>query len=139
MPWDQLVATQRAMKYILKQRDKAPRCTICDAVLFDYNEALTTYLFMHSLRVDDIAPDDRHPIVTWIFNNYPYTEEDKLRKERHHISYKKDICIYVCSYCHKQIHCRDNPKYAIYKPIDKRPKDVNKIDFKMYNPIKEEG
>jgi len=39
----------------------------------------------------------------------------------HHISYKEDITIIVCSSCHAKIHHSKDPKYTKYQPELKRP------------------
>jgi hypothetical protein len=53
----------------------------------------------------------------------------------HHTDYEHNITILVCPQCHARIHSKNNYLYAIYKPVDKRPKknineDQKKNTFK---------
>lgn len=132
--WDLHTATQKAMKYVIQQREKAPRCTICNDLLFDCEDALTTFMFVHSLQGNDISADMRTPIALYMNEHYPFN--DKRGVVKHHLSYKKDISIFVCTDCHGKIHNYDDPEYAKWKPVDKRPKkNYHKLGKKVIKPI----
>ena len=133
--WDSVKACRNTFQYVLSQREKAPKCTICNAPLFSHDEALNEYLLVHSYIRNDIATGIRQDIVLWVFDHYPYHKEDKGRPVKHHLSYKDDISIFVCVNCHGRIHGSDDPKYAKWKPIDKRPKDIRGLGKKVIKPL----
>ena len=134
--WDPIKACNKTLQYILKQREKAPRCTICDTHLFSYDEALNEYFILHHYRSNDISYSMKQDIVLWVFDHYPYHGQDKGTPIKHHLCYKDDISIFVCDSCHSKIHNSNNPKYNKWKPIDKRPKkDTHKLGKKVIKPL----
>ena len=69
------------------------RCTVCDRLIFDDQGSY-----------DNITLDD-----TTIIRSKP---------NKHHLSYKKNQIIIVCSECHTKIHNSKKKKYKKYRPID---------------------
>jgi len=133
--WDIVKACNNTFQYVLNQREKAPKCTICNVHLFAYDEALNQYFTIHSTRKNDISFDMRHDIALWIFEHYPFHGQDKGKAVKHHLCYKDDISIFVCTSCHGKIHGSNEPKYNKWKPIDKRPKDTKDLGKKVIKPL----
>lgn len=98
----------KAYNYVYKQRKKAPRCAVCNKVLFDYNSCLDIY-FKNKGSVEAPA------IYKKMFYAYPFKSEDVYKGAKHHISYVKNITIDVCSPCHAKIHNSNEEKYKKFR------------------------
>ena len=130
--WDIVTACDKVMKHIIEKRNSSPTCEVCGVVGFDMHGYLFSYLFslevkqnIHRFMYDDI--------FKFVYANYPYRNYSRLA--RHHTNYEKGICMLVCSSCHSKIHNSSNSMYGEYKPVDKRPKDLNEIKYNVYKRL----
>jgi len=134
--WDDLVACKNVVNHVIKKREKAPNCTICGVKLFNFYDLVSDYTFHLEYRKcihRELGPQ----IWEFFYQHYPFWDKDKQSKVKHHVDYKKDISIFVCTSCHSKIHTSSDPKYTKWKPVDKRPKkDQHKLGRNVYKPIK---
>jgi hypothetical protein len=132
MIWDVRIACENVLQHFIDERNKAPHCVICDAVLFQYQDDIFNYLYLLEVR-DKKIYDMNHRIIQYMFEHYPYKDKNL---HRHHISYKKDIQVPMCSTCHGRVHnLKDDFKYSKWKPIDKKPKDFRMFKTNLYKPL----
>jgi len=132
---NQVQWNKKAMKYILKQREKALSCTICKKKLFSHNQCIDEFIDKNYLKLITLI-EVRRKIHGYIIENYEYHDSDG-HLSRHHTNYKKGITIPVCDVCHGKIHHSKDHKFAKYLPVDERPKNNKKIVYNLYKPIKE--
>jgi len=130
--WDTVTACNNVLEHLIEKRNSSPTCELCGVVGFDMHGYLFNYLF--SLEVKQkIHRTIYDTIYKFVYEHYPYNDYSVLA--RHHVNYKKGICIIVCSSCHSKIHNSPDPKYQEYKPVDKRPKDLNEIKYNVYKRL----
>ena len=131
--WETNEACIKVLERMKKEYHKAPKCEICEKIAFDCNSRTLEYVYYletHRRKIDRSMYDT---IINYVYKYYPYQDYGNLT--RHHISYKKKVCMLVCSSCHAKIHNSNDPKYKKYYPIDKRPKNLNKIKFEVYKTL----
>lgn len=128
--WDIELACKKIMQDLIKQRNKAPNCELCNCTGFNPIQYLNEYLPYLEIEKKVITYSIYKAIYDYFWKNYPF-HSDQGNLTRHHINYKKNVCVYVCDRCHGRIHQCDNSKYLKYKPVDKKPKR-KKVDYKMF-------
>lgn len=133
MMWDIDTACKHVLQHYIEERNKAIHCTICDKVLFSYQKTIIGYMQLLECRDRKITWDMIHKIYNYMHNNYPYRKDGTL--VRHHVNYKDDIQIPVCSTCHNKIHNRNEPEWNKWKPIDEKPKNQGVFETKLYKPL----
>jgi len=125
-------ACKHVLQHYIEERNKAVHCTICDKVLFSYEKTIIRYVNMLEVK-DEITWDMTGRIYTYMHYNYPYKKDGTLH--RHHVNYKKDIQIPVCSTCHHKIHNRSEPEWVKWKPVDEKPSKQGCFETKLYKPL----
>ena len=130
--WDLVVACKKVLHHMIEEHDQSPKCELCGKVGYECHTRLFDYLYFLEVQKKVITRSMYEPIGKYIWENYPYEDYGKLT--RHHTSYEKGICMFVCGSCHGKIHNSDDPKYSKYKPIDKKPKR-KKVEYKVYKPL----
>jgi len=134
-PWDVDTACKKVLEHFIKERNKAVHCTICDKVLFSYQKTIIRYVYLLEVQHRKITWDMIPKIYNYMYENYPYRKDGDVY--RHHISYKDDIQIPVCSTCHGKIHnIVGDPFWDKWKPIDKKPKNISNFKTKLYKPLR---
>jgi hypothetical protein len=88
--------------YLNNYLESLKQCHICKCYISDTPELIEEY------RKNEKAK----PILK------EYGEIRKL--VRHHISYKDNITIDICSVCHAKVHRSRDPKYVKFRPVDRR-------------------
>ena len=132
--WDVETACKKVLDHYIKERNKAVHCTICDKVLFSYEKTIIGYLELLECKYQKITWDMKPKIYNYMHYNYPYREDKSV--VRHHLSYKNDIQIPVCSACHNKIHTiKGDPMWDKWKPIDNKPKNQSGFETKLYKPL----
>ena len=121
--WDPLVAGKNIVRFVEKKREEAPTCTVCDTKLFDFHPIAQKYMceLEHKKHIHFELFDE---LWKFFYQHYPYWGVDFGLLVAHHLDYKRDISIPVCSSCHSKIHMSNDPKYVKWKPVDKRPKNI---------------
>jgi ribosomal protein L34E len=131
--WDIKTACDNVLQHYIDERNKAPHCVICDAVLFQYQDDIFNYLYLLEVR-DKKIYDMTCRIIQYMYEHYPYRDKNL---HRHHISYKKDIQVPMCHSCHNKVHSTiGNPELDKWKPIDKKPKNQNSFATNLFKPFK---
>lgn len=131
MMWDVETACKHVLQHYIEERNKAIRCTICDRVLFSYEKTIINHVLLLEVRDKKITWDMVHTIYDYMHYNYPYRSDKTL--VRHHINYKEDIQIPVCSTCHNKIHnIKGVPEWDRWKPVDKKPKHQCNFETRLY-------
>jgi hypothetical protein len=121
-----------AWDYLMEKREKAPRCIVCDILLFDRWDTLDDYFFQeHNCYF--ISSDEMNAIYRTIMERYPIGKESGLH--RHHVDYKKNIQVPVCGSCHSKIHNGNDPKLIKWLPVNKKPKGQMGFDSNVYKPL----
>jgi len=131
--WDTPTACKKTVEYLIKERESAPHCVCCDTVLFNWEVMLSAYLFDMEYRKKKLSASMHHDIFMYVFDHYPYQYDEHLC--RHHMNYAKNIQVPVCLSCHGKIHNSSDPKYAKWKPVDKKPKNQTQFDSNVYKPF----
>jgi len=126
-------ACERILDHFITERNKAPRCVVCDAVLYDYQTDLYGYLHILEFKYHSIRNDMYKDIVNYIFEHYPYHNDKSLC--RHHLNYAKNIQVPTCLNCHTRIHNSNDPELAKWLPVDKKPKNQGSFDSNMFKPL----
>lgn len=126
------ITFDKVWKYVMKQRDKAPVCTVCNAKLFDGNNELDNY-FYKKYNVFRVTVEERKYIYYKFWEMYSQFDDKSL--SRHHVNYAKNIQIPVCRSCHSKIHNGSDPELQKYLPVDKRPKNQGSFDSNIYKPL----
>jgi len=121
--WDPLVASKNVLNHVLKEREKALECTVCNIKLFRYYEVADDYIMKLYLK-KHIVNEMVYEIWQFFYQQYQYCSADHQGIVKHHLNYKEDISIPVCSSCHSKIHMSSDPVYDKWKPVDERPKKV---------------
>lgn len=118
MIWTVNRAVEELNKHLLSERENSLQCVVCGEYLFDSeNEIIrfTDYL-EYQKQVIDLNIKDK--VRTNIFYAYHFYSNPPVY---HHISYKDDICIPVCSNCHGKIHGNKNHEFDELQPDMKKP------------------
>ena len=123
---------EKAWNYVMKKREKALRCTICNIVLFDGINELD-YFFYNKRNIFNVSKEELQLIYNMFWDRYPSNKESSLT--RHHVNYSKNIQIPVCKSCHRKIHSGKFPELNKYLPVDKKPKNHGNFETNMYKPI----
>lgn len=122
----------RIWQHIMRLRDKAPNCEICNKKLFDGMCKLDEY-FYEEHRDHKFTQSELKAIYNYFWEHYPYMKEGNL--SRHHINYKDNIQIAVCRKCHRKIHSNKYPELKKYYPIDKRDKKNKYFKSNIVKPL----
>lgn len=131
--WDMLTACNRVLDHFISERNKAPRCVVCDAVLYDYQTDIYNYLYMLEVKHRKTHVEMNNDILNYVFEHYPYQNDKSLA--RHHVNYAKNIQVPTCDGCHARIHNSNDPELKKWLPVDKRPKDQVGFESNMYKPL----
>ena len=130
--WDIKTACEKALEHFIKRYGESPKCEICGQVGYSWFDE--GYSHLYSLEIKHKIHHDMYDaIFKYLWQNYPYHDYGNLT--RHHLNYAKGICMFVCGSCHGRIHMSDDPEYAKYKPVDKKPMR-KKLDYKMYKTLR---
>ena len=130
--WDINIACQKVLQYFIDERNKAPQCVVCNAYLYDYESEIYSYIYLLEVKYKKIHVSMKDTILRYVFEHYPYKDKSL---HRHHVNYAKNIQVPTCESCHKKIHLSNDPKYAKWKPVDKRPKNQVGFESNMYKPL----
>lgn len=131
--WDLVTACEKVLKYFVDGRNNAPRCVVCNSVLYDYEPEIFSYLYLLEVKYRKIHGGMFEDIIRYVYVHYPFKEDKSLH--RHHVNYAKNIQVPTCQSCHSKIHHSDDSKYAKWKPVDKKPKNFKGFETNMYKPL----
>lgn len=88
---------EKQVESLVEKLNKMKRCPVCDRLILDDQD------FHKNITLDDKT----------IISSKP---------NKHHINYKENKIIIVCSECHSKIHNSKKKKYKEYRPVDQRTK-----------------
>ena len=131
--WDIKIACEKVLQHFIDERNKAPRCIVCNSVLYKYNIEIHNYIYLLEVKHRKINVSMFPTILKYVFTHYPYNDDKDFA--RHHVNYAKNIQLPVCSSCHSKIHCKTYPELDKWLPVDKKPKNQGGFDSNVYKPL----
>ena len=131
--WDIKIACEKILQYYIDKRNNAPRCIVCNEVLYSYRANVFSDLYLLEVKYRKIHAGMNKAILQYLFDHYPYDDNESL--VRHHVNYAKNIQVPVCASCHGKIHGGNNPELVKWKPVDKRPKNFKGFNSNIYKPL----
>lgn len=115
--WDIKIACEKVLQHFIDERNKAPKCVVCDTVLYDYDKHIYNYLYLLEVKYKKIHVSMNKDILNYVFINYPFTKDKNIHD--HHVNYAKDIKVSTCSSCHMKIHRKKHSELHKWLPVDK--------------------
>ena len=131
--WDVKTACEKVLQHFIDERNKAPKCVVCDAVLYHYGSEIYNYIYLLEVKHKKIHRDMYGVIMKYVYEHYPCVNDKGLH--RHHVNYGKNIQVPTCQHCHGKIHSRKYPELEKWYPVDKKPKNQGNFDTNMYKPL----